>query len=152
HGWYSWAPKLAQMGSRHISFGRSPYYRPRTALVPPARREPCSSALAPPHQSGWRGQASVDSVAVQPAAQEPPVEEVPVRESRIAPEPATQRQSGMVTRLLGLVDQAVVSAVGLFTAVVLWRLAGQEALGLYSLGFTLVVIATAILSSLTSLP
>jgi O-antigen/teichoic acid export membrane protein len=61
-------------------------------------------------------------------------------------------RSGPVTRVLGLVDQGVVSAVGMFTTVVVGQAAGKEALGLYSLGFTLIGIAIAILYSLTSLP
>jgi O-antigen/teichoic acid export membrane protein len=61
-------------------------------------------------------------------------------------------RSGLVTRVLGLVDQAAISGVSLFTTVVVGRVAGEQALGLYALGSTLVVIAMAILYSLISLP
>jgi O-antigen/teichoic acid export membrane protein/peptidoglycan/xylan/chitin deacetylase (PgdA/CDA1 family) len=155
HGWYSWAPKLVQLGSRHITFSWPLREREPTLPAPQpglsGRADPRSSTSVIPAPHIRNGQPSVGSLAVLPAGEEPD-EEVPERPARTETEIEASRQSALVTRILGLVDQGVVSAVGLFTTVVVGRVAGQEALGLYALGFTLVVIAIAILYSLTSLP
>jgi O-antigen/teichoic acid export membrane protein len=54
--------------------------------------------------------------------------------------------------LAALIDQAVVSGASFLTAVMVGRLAGEQQLGLYSLGFTLVVLACGIQESLVLIP
>jgi len=55
-------------------------------------------------------------------------------------------------RVLGVLDQGIVSGTRFLTTVLIGRACAPEELGLYSLGFSIVLIALAILESLVSRP
>jgi O-antigen/teichoic acid export membrane protein len=98
---------------------------------------------------------SADSVTDRPPDVPPGTEPaVPATGDAARPEapPVGFWRSGLVTRVLGLVDQGVVSAAGFCTSVIIGRVAKAEVLGLYTLGFTLIGYAIAIHYSLNSLP
>jgi O-antigen/teichoic acid export membrane protein len=72
------------------------------------------------------------------------------------PEPTMRRAATAVVGLrrggLALADQAVVSAANFVSVVIIGRTCTSDALGLYVLGFTLVVLATGVLQSLVCTP
>lgn len=57
-----------------------------------------------------------------------------------------------VRSVLALADQAVVSGVSFLTTVLIGRLAGPDELGLYSLGFSLVLLVLSVQQSLVTAP
>ncbi len=54
--------------------------------------------------------------------------------------------------LLALLDQVIVSGTNFLTVVILGRLSGKDELGIYALGFTLLVLSTALVDSLVIAP
>src|SRR5438067_4849932 len=85
---------------------------------------------------------------------------VPVTEEAPLPERG-RPAAGAVARLLGgaagkdtlaVLDQAVVSGTSFLTTILLWRWCGPGELGVYSLGFTLLVTWGCVQESLIALP
>jgi O-antigen/teichoic acid export membrane protein len=66
--------------------------------------------------------------------------------------PATGIRPAARRGVLALLDQAAVSGTALVTSVVVGRVAGPEELGLYSLGFAIMVLAICVQDSLVSAP
>ena len=76
-----------------------------------------------------------------------------------APAPARRRRAASVLQtpaarrgVWTLLDQAVVSGTSFLTTIVVGRFCGDDALGVYALGFTLVVLSAVIHESLVSSP
>lgn len=89
------------------------------------------------------GEASALRVSASPCLRVPACETV-------APSPARLFVSS--SSLAAMLDQAVVSAASFITSVFVGRFCGEESLGLYSLGFTLLILVRGVQESLVLTP
>ena len=104
------------------------------------------------NDAGERTPSSASAVLGRPSGASVVPELSPAPARSVLPDVPSPSVSRLSRPLAALIDQAAVSGTSFLTAVVVGRLAGEQQLGLYSLGFTLIILACGIQESLVLIP